>query len=162
MRLWRLLLMLAAVAAFTVGVGMVIDASRPVQQSSTIPTSPLEATAYFEDNVTTSSTTSTTEPPTTTAAPTTSAPRVEWPTSLEPCGGDLPPCEVKWRESRGDYSARNPSSEAACGAWQIITSTWNNFGGYASACDAPPAVQDEKARLLWAGGAGCGHWAACA
>lgn len=82
-----------------------------------------------------------------------------WGSSLEPCGGDLPPCYVKMRESGGSYSARNPSG--ACGAWQIMPGTWNFFAGFSSACDAPPAVQDEKARLLWAGGAGCGHWSAC-
>jgi hypothetical protein len=84
------------------------------------------------------------------------------PTSLQPCGGDLPPCYVKMRESGGDYSARNNSEPgAACGAWQIIGSTWAGYGGYSEACQAPPAVQDAKARELWAGGAGCGHWSAC-
>lgn len=75
-----------------------------------------------------------------------------------PCGGDLPPCSVLRRESGGNPTARNPSS-SACGLWQFISSTWDGFGGYASACDAPAEVQNEKARLLWAGGAGCGHWA---
>lgn len=85
-----------------------------------------------------------------------------WPTSLYPCGGDLPPCYVKQRESGGSYSARNnESAGSACGAWQIIGSTWNYFGGYPDACSAPPAVQDEKARQLWANGAGCSHWSAC-
>lgn len=82
--------------------------------------------------------------------------------SMEPCGGDLPPCYVKARESGGDYRARNNSEPgAACGAWQIIGSTWDAYGGYPEACGAPPWVQDNKARELWAGGAGCGHWAAC-
>lgn len=50
------------------------------------------------------------------------------------------------RESGGNYCARNASG--ACGAYQIMPGTWQNFGGYASACDAPPAVQDEKARSM--------------
>ena len=83
-----------------------------------------------------------------------------WPSSLYPCGGDLPPCYVKQRESGGDYNAQNPTSSAS-GAWQFLDSTWAGFGGYARAVLAPPEVQDEKARLLWAGGAGCSHWSAC-
>lgn len=91
-----------------------------------------------------------------------SAVQTDWPTSLDPCGGDLPPCYVKYRESHGDYSARNNESpSSACGAWQIIQSTWNFFAGYPDACSAPPAVQDEKARQLWTNGAGCSHWSAC-
>jgi hypothetical protein len=73
------------------------------------------------------------------------------------CGGDLPPCSVMQRESGGNIRAQNPSSSAS-GKWQFIDSTWNGYGGYASAADAPEAVQDAKARELWAGGAGCGHW----
>lgn len=76
------------------------------------------------------------------------------------CGGDLPPCWVMMRESGGNIRARNPSSSAS-GKWQFIRSTWANFGGYAEAYLAPESVQDAKARILWAGGAGCGHWSAC-
>jgi hypothetical protein len=118
-------------------------------------------------------TTTTLPPPPATQPPTTLPPApvptaaaepeaTVWPVSLQPCGGDLPPCYVKQRESGGDYSARNNTEPgAACGAWQIIGSTWAGFGGYAEACGAPPAVQDEKARQLWARGAGCSHWSAC-
>jgi transglycosylase-like protein len=63
-------------------------------------------------------------------------------------GGQLngAPMAIIQRESGGDYCARNPSG--ACGAYQIMPGTWNGYGGYASACDAPPAVQDEKARSM--------------
>lgn len=84
--------------------------------------------------------------------------------SLSPCGGDLPPCYVKQRESGGDYRAVNPggcSGRSCGGAWQFDPNTWNGYGGYQFAQDAPPEVQDAKARELWNGGAGCGHWAAC-
>jgi hypothetical protein len=59
---------------------------------------------------------------------------------------DGAPAYVIERESGGDYCAANPSG--ACGAYQIMGQTWNGYGGYASACDAPPAVQDEKARSM--------------
>lgn len=77
-----------------------------------------------------------------------------------PCGGQLPPCRVLARESGGNPTARNPVSSAS-GLWQFLDSTWANFGGYPRAYLAPPSVQNEKARLTWAGGAGCRHWSAC-
>lgn len=76
------------------------------------------------------------------------------------CGGDLPPCWVMMRESGGDPTAQNPTSTAS-GKWQFLDSTWAGFMGYEKARYAPEWVQDEKARQVWAGGAGCGHWSAC-
>ena len=63
--------------------------------------------------------------------------RVTYPSGQ--CGGDLPPCWVMMRESRGDIRAENPRSTAS-GKWQFL---------------------DERARQLWAGGRGCSHWSAC-
>lgn len=77
------------------------------------------------------------------------------PVSSAPSGGgcasgggslDAVPEAIWQRESGGNYCARNPSG--ACGAYQIMPGTWNGYGGYTSACDAPPAVQDEKARTM--------------
>ncbi len=76
------------------------------------------------------------------------------------CGGSLPPCWVMMRESRGDIHAENPTSTAS-GKWQIVDGSWGGSGGYSHASQAPEAVQDERARQLWAGGAGCSHWSAC-
>lgn len=92
------------------------------------------------------------------------------------CGGDLPPCSVLGDESGGNltvwtggcylpvgYTGKNPcnSTSTASGKWQFTRSTWDGFAGYVNAADAPEAVQDEHARLTWAGGAGCSHWSAC-
>lgn len=63
-------------------------------------------------------------------------------------------------ESGGNYLAENDYSTAS-GAYQIIDSSWGGFGGYSHASYAPPSVQDAKAALMWAGGAGAHHWAAC-
>lgn len=109
-----------------------------------------------------------TAPPTTAPKPKArSAPRVMGqgtPTVGEvngyPCGGGLPPCRVLACESGGSPTARNPRSSAS-GLWQVIRSTWASFGGYPEAYMAPWEVQNEKARLLWAGGRGAFHWKAC-
>lgn len=77
-----------------------------------------------------------------------------------PCGGDLPTCAVLACESGGNPVAQNPRSTAS-GLWQILDGTWAGFGGYARAVHAPVDVQNEKARLLWAGGAGAFHWRSC-
>lgn len=76
------------------------------------------------------------------------------------CGGRLPPCYVLERESRGSLTVINPASGAS-GKWQFIKSTWNWFGGYENAADAPESVQDAKAAEVWNGGAGCSAWSAC-
>lgn len=89
------------------------------------------------------------------------------------CGGDLPPCWVMMRESHGDPRAVNPrgcGGRSCGGKWQFDPWSWRgmcgkyrcaDYQGYAFAQDAPAKVQDDKAREVWAGGAGCRHWAAC-
>lgn len=70
----------------------------------------------------------------------------------------LPRLGIVHAESGGNYCIRNHAGSTACGAYQIIRGTWNNYMGYPDACSAPPWIQDQKARELWAGGAGSGHW----
>lgn len=78
-----------------------------------------------------------------------------------PRGGDLPPDHIVKCESGGSYTAENPTSTAS-GRYQITDGSWNGYGGYSHASDAPPSVQDERARQMWAGGAGWRHWRSCA
>lgn len=76
-----------------------------------------------------------------------------------PCGGDLPPCYVLYRESKGTNAQNRHSS--ASGYWEFVRGTWNHYQGYSTARSAPGAVQDDKARLVWDNGRGCRHWRAC-
>ncbi len=85
-----------------------------------------------------------------------------------PCGGDLPPCYVLQRESKGNPVAQNPYSSAS-GLWQMINSTANSAAHGIDRHDlvGRPAKtwtvdeQNNAARWLWDYGNGCSHWRAC-
>ncbi len=59
------------------------------------------------------------------------------------------PTEIVMCESGGNYSAVNPSSGAG-GAYQILPSTWDLYGGQGNPEDAPKSEQDAIAAEIWA------------
>lgn len=80
-----------------------------------------------------------------------------------PAGGcyaepGTPPHSVMMRESGGNPRVYNRTGSGASGCWQFMPGTWDNYKGYANAADAPVSVQNEKAKQVYAGGAGRSHW----
>ncbi|HEX7244615.1 MAG TPA: transglycosylase family protein [Solirubrobacterales bacterium] len=59
------------------------------------------------------------------------------------------PAYIVMCESGGNYSAVNPSSGAG-GAYQILPSTWQLYGGQGAPQDASKAEQDRIAGEIWA------------
>ncbi len=59
------------------------------------------------------------------------------------------PSYIVMCESGGNYGAVNPSSGAG-GAYQILPSTWELYGGKGAPQDAPKAEQDQIASEIWA------------
>lgn len=66
------------------------------------------------------------------------------------------PTYIVMCESGGNYSALNPSSGAG-GAYQILPSTWELYGGQGEPQNAPKAEQDRIAAEIWADSGG-GAW----
>lgn len=77
--------------------------------------------------------------------------------------GELPYCT--WGpESGGDYHGPNNPSTGASGKYQIIPSTWRQYGGTkyaAQARDATPAQQDEIAAKIASQGGVSNNWVNC-
>jgi septal ring factor EnvC (AmiA/AmiB activator) len=63
------------------------------------------------------------------------------------------PTYIVMCESGGNYSAVNPSSGAG-GAYQILPSTWELYGGQGAPQDAPKEEQDRIAAEIWADSGG--------
>jgi septal ring factor EnvC (AmiA/AmiB activator) len=66
------------------------------------------------------------------------------------------PTYIVMCESGGNYSALNPSSGAG-GAYQILPSTWEGYGGRGEPQNAPKSEQDRIAGEIWAD-SGPGAW----
>ncbi|HKF81985.1 MAG TPA: transglycosylase family protein [Solirubrobacterales bacterium] len=66
------------------------------------------------------------------------------------------PTYIVMCESGGNYGAVNPSSGAG-GAYQILPSTWELYGGQGEPQNAPKAEQDRIAAAIWADSGG-GAW----
>jgi hypothetical protein len=64
-------------------------------------------------------------------------------------GNYVIPAAIVMCESGGNYGAVNPSSGAG-GAYQILPSTWELYGGQGAPQNAPPAQQDAIAAQIWA------------
>ncbi len=62
---------------------------------------------------------------------------------------------IRMRESGGNYATN--TGNGYYGAYQYDVGTWNNYGGYRVASDAPPEVQDAKAADTFAR-RGCSPW----
>jgi peptidoglycan hydrolase-like protein with peptidoglycan-binding domain len=71
------------------------------------------------------------------------------PASGSATGGYAIPAGIVQCESGGNYSAVNPQSGAG-GAYQIIPSTWQAYGGRGLPQDAPKAEQDRIAAQIYA------------
>jgi septal ring factor EnvC (AmiA/AmiB activator) len=63
------------------------------------------------------------------------------------------PTYIVMCESGGNYGAVNPSSGAG-GAYQILASTWDLYGGQGAPQDAPKEEQDRIAAEIWADSGG--------
>ena len=63
------------------------------------------------------------------------------------------PASIVMCESGGNFGATNPSSGAG-GAYQILPSTWETYGGEGQPQNAPPQQQHEIASQIWADSGG--------
>jgi hypothetical protein len=127
--------------------GVHADEVPPGDPPSSIPTTAPPTTPPTNPApVETSTTAPTTTAPTTTTPTTTTLPPVPAAQNVVASPSQVANilATIRYLESRGDYSAP-PNQGNASGAYQFITSTWANYGGFRDAYLAPPEIQDERA-----------------
>jgi hypothetical protein len=128
------------------------------------PAAPAPTPTTLPTTTTSTTTTTTTAPTTTTTTHRARAARVrvapnpaQTPTEGMP-GQEATLAAIARCESGGRYDAENPTSTAS-GRYQVLDSTWDGYGGYERAVDAPPEVQEAWAREAYAR-AGTAPWRA--
>jgi septal ring factor EnvC (AmiA/AmiB activator) len=76
--------------------------------------------------------------------------------SYGPGGSWTIPSQVVQCESGGQNLT--PNSAGASGYYQFMPGTWNGYGGYGQAYQAPKSLQDQRAQQVWSGGSGASNW----
>ncbi|MDH3681330.1 MAG: transglycosylase family protein [Acidimicrobiia bacterium] len=149
-------------APATTAIPSTTAAPNPSSETSAPAEEPTTTMADGTDTSDSTGTTETTVPGDTTSSEVTETTAAATATTAHPDGfvdaghGVFVPVvllDIRYCESRDNYTAANPSSSAR-GAYQFLTGSWESYGhaaryGVAQAHLATPAQQDEAALITW-------------